>query len=1659
MDFKNVDLKNANTASSKTSIQAEQKPHKPKGFKIALIALAAFFVLFALVLYLLPHFLPIGTIRSIAKTKAREMAGLDVEFGNLRFGWNGNVVIDDLALAPLAPDGTPGEPLLTVKETRTNIALIPLLSGKAIVNSFTMDGFVLKLRREADGNLNLPDVSKLAVADSSQPSVASRPATAARRTRIPLAAAAVNGAAADNLPPIELHQINLKNGILSYVDLPADLDLDVGLDFLRIDGKTLEDPFHFSGRLIPYPHAINLGDLPFSGHAALLKNGAFNPDGEASLEMDVKALSLHEMAQKFGFGDIVPSAQANGLIKAAYKNRKAAVTIPELRFANAILGIDGGKTLTLPDTMASLNAVFDPKPGTVQLGDLSLTNNLAALRATGRIDGINDIAHGVTPAAALDFSGVADFAGTSQYLSGQGFLPQGLPELDGKSTFVGKASLPPQSGGALAPSLSLDFNDGSVQAVDHGSGLVASLELKGVGLKAAANLAAETTVNAAVNFTGVPASVLLPAFGSQPVNGVLNGGAALDHSPQASRVELRLENAQAAIPPTPWCAAANVRDADARIIADLNNDIVEIHTLKATVNNVLQGGVVSGRFTGLMAGNPSGQADAEISGLMDHVKQFLSPVFPHAAIPTVNGDLRGSLRVRMEGRNAEALLKTEVDNTHLVLNIVPGQSQAEVQTPKATLAVLASLNIDAPGKISINSLEADGENATLRYSDVDGSSFQGQTGKALVKAAGHLDTDNNAGQLTALNLDINGVQLALGQSGQQVASLSSGILRIIAASPDHALILPLEGKGEFNFPNVNLGIDNLLFQFGDEHSNFGNVRGRFAVDGYIGQEKRQLINLRAVSLSATPIAINSRGQFDLGSGALLAEYAARVAPAAMSSLLGYLGLPPALLTDAAVTGTVSYNGSVISSKGSTQGQLRTGGNESNPFELAHDLSAAWNPGDRSLALEIRRLDGNVKTQAGEAVATIKAQQSRLLLSRAASKGLLDIRFNGSAGPTRHLALGIAGLFPNMGSLANTLHATQVGGVYNAWLQVQAKDANTLGVKAGTVWQGAALAMNGAPYLSEAAKISASIEGEYGYQSNQARLSQLLFRSESGLMQADGSAVVQLTADQNHVPTGVAHLETDLKFVMADIRKAAMVLPSIIPTDLGLSGRIDGTLRAGGNANDITIQTGVVRFSNFTAAPSPTLEITIPNGQANFGGNINLHMSSRPLGHPWDILRQLNIMNGQASLTGMHAYGKAVNEFSTTFQLENGLATLRSARVTIGDGSEGSIMLSGTADFNRPDPAVNVRLALQHIPLHEFNSEITDYLQVKSGVLNIPGQNGQSAGIAFAGFDKDQILRTIRLDNFTIGTGRVEMETGPVLNVELDKARMIMKQNTTDNRTRRITFSSITGTFLAAGDGVIHMPQEQPLTLTGEDTADFRAFGSVFANHTMDVRVMIAGKIENLIGFTIPNLIPGLSSTTTNITNRLMASMNESAAKGKYGVQVRGPLVSPDISGISALAGQFIADILKSGLVDGLLGSLGKDLPSGVGGIVGDLLTDPKDALKNLPENLLKSPDGPIKGLEQMFGGEDGDNNPLKGLGQMLGGDGQQQQPQQRGGQQQQQQQYQQQQQRSDNPDPRDVIKGLGQMFGVDNHSGSQQQQQNPQQQQQQRRPRLPFGIH
>ncbi|MDR3078273.1 MAG: AsmA family protein, partial [Planctomycetota bacterium] len=411
---------------------------------------------------------------------------------------------------------------------------------------------------------------------------------------------------------------------------------------------------------------------------------------------------------------------------------------------------------------------------------------------------------------------------------------------------------------------------------------------------------------------------------------------------------------------------------------------------------------------------------------------------------------------------------------------------------------------------------------------------------------------------------------------------------------------------------------------------------------------------------------------------------------------------------------------------------------------------------------------------------------------------------------------------------------------------------------------------------------------------------------------------------------------------------AQVFPGALTPDLGLRGKLEGRLVLGSEGADLAIREGRLRFQDFHARLGGNL--SIPSGTAELSGILTPQLERQPAAagqdSPYAALTLVDFRNGRAALAGALLDGKPIDELAGEFQLENGLLTLRAAKASLAGGEA---RMTGTVDFKPLAPAARLRLALRNMPLSLANDEMAEYLSFEKGELSLPADPSQPAEMAFSGFSEAEILQTLRLGNFNFATGPVTLSTGPVLNAELDKARGLMRQDVSGGgKTRVITLTSVTGSANAAGDGILAIPAERPILVTGDNTGDFRVQGRVSGDRSLDLDFFVAGKLENLIGFTLPNIIPNLRNDSDESKSRFMERMNRNAAAGHYVVKVSGSLDSPNLSGIGLLAGRFLTDIVAAAPAEILGGAV--------------------DLVKNAPGALINAPQNLGRGLGRVLGG-------------------------------------------------------------------------------------------
>ena len=707
---------------------------KPRGFKIALCVAAVLLLLFAAFIYFLPHFLPVDYVRGLARDQVRERLGLELDFGNLGFGWNGSVVVNDVTLS--APAGKPGagEPLLSLSEVRTNLAVGPLLSGRIVVNSLAVNGFALRLRREADGTLNLPDFSQLAAFPGGQADDASR---------LSGGAALLSAPASSDIPPIELRQLELNQGTLSFADASQGMKADLGIDFIKITGATLDDPFLISGLALPYPGQPEKGKFSLAGRAALIKNSAFNPAGEAVLEVDILAFAPADLAAGLGQAGLISSGALDGKLKLAYAGGKAMLGLSNFRTSGLSLSLDG-KNIALPDSETGLAAEYDCELGNLVFTDLSLSSGLAKLKAEGRAGPLFSDKDGEAiispPSGSLAFSGDIDFSGVTETLLEIAPELADSPLPQGSGRFAGSLALtePNGNGGDSAAArtigLKLAFSGGDLTLREPERGVALEIGLEGIELQASVGLdqAGEAgEIASTLTLKNVPVSSDLAPLGLAGRLGIgLNGGAAVTRRANGgTAAELRLENTRMQIPETPWAGALDLVSPAISLTYDPGRDELGIAALSLQTPEGMGFSLKPALISGVASGNPSGRLEAEFSAGLEQLSRLAQPLFP-PEVEKLAGQARGVIRAALSEAGASLDLQAGVEAADLRLNLPEGRTQ--IQLPKVEASLKAATGATGAGQASLDSYFAAAGGVMAQFMNKAGDqAVEGRLGEKL----------------------------------------------------------------------------------------------------------------------------------------------------------------------------------------------------------------------------------------------------------------------------------------------------------------------------------------------------------------------------------------------------------------------------------------------------------------------------------------------------------------------------------------------------------------------------------------------------------------------------------------------------------------------------------------------------------------------------------------------------------------------------------------------------------------------------------------------------------------------------------------------------------------------------------------------------------------
>ncbi|MDR3210882.1 MAG: AsmA family protein [Planctomycetota bacterium] len=1508
--------------------------HRPRAFRYALIILAGLCLILVIGLYLLPSFLPVGTIREIINERTREEAGLEVNFANLSFTWNGGLALSGLSVTPLAGEnGETPPPLATLDDVKVDVALSQLLWGNLVVERVSVSGLSLRLARDQNGALALPQPLLRTAAGSGENrggegdgSVSSPP----------------------SIPPLEIHLVEVERAAFSLVGVDGNTEAEVSLDFFRLEGKGLEDPFQLSGRLVPFPSASQgRGAVTFDGSARLVRNFAFDPAGEAELQVRLADLPLDLYASQLGLANLIPAGSLEGEISLAFREGRGVLEVNSLETRGLTLGL--ANPLALPDTSFGGSFDYDPASDQASLTALRVENRVKQVSASGKFTGLKNLASGGFPAGGIDYQGQINLASALELfksIAGDS-QPDNLPTPSGEVGFSGRVELAADSGPTAR--LSLAFQPGTVGL----TGLIPDGEVQfspgGLDLLASLNLGESGELAAALTIREFPLTASIPGF-TQPLGLNVTGGVGVTAhlSGNTMAAELRLEKAELAIPENPWTKALNLTVNDWRLILDLEKDVLRLENASLALNDNIKLGLTGGQFTGILAGNPQGSLDANSSFMLESLAPLAGPSLP-ANPASLKGVLRTAVRAVLGPDKLDLRLNLQVDQLAAGLTI-PGLDLA-VESPQVRLELLAqaerSLN-----QLSLEHLTISNTGLGLSLTDANGDKLSGRVAATTFALAAGFDRSTTTLVLSSLDLKSNGLSLDASRNGQ-TATLAVGNWHILAASQENPARLPLLLDNPVSLPDIQVALDELTFSQdgGGEASRLGNVRVRVAVDSDPASDTSggmPIINLRRAELLASPVAAQARGSYSPGNGRVNLEYAARFAPERVAPLLRYLQIPPELLAAAEVGGNFTWDGVELASVCQAKGALRFNAGAAVPFSLSHDFSFSYQPESQEVQVTIRSFGGSVGKEEGGTALSLSAHPSTLTLGSTGAQGFLDLRLNGEAEPTRQMALGLASLLPELRPIAEKLRTSQAGGASQVWSQIQGKDRETLVFNLGGIWQGAAFALDGQPFLAEAGKLGASCVSEYTYSGRRFNLSKFSFNSDTGQIRGEGSATGVIDLDSAGAFTGLSQLSAAFRFIFGDLTRLAGVFPGLVPSDLGLAGRVDGEFQASGNTQSLTLEKGQLNLRDLKVLPDG-LNLSSSTGTAVFQATLGLNPpgSYRLDDSDYAFLRAFNLAGGAARLDGATVYGQPLNTFEVAFQLITGQLRLDALQVGIaGEPGEsgGRVKVAGQVDFNSAVPAVDIRLGVVTLPLKQFSPEFKEFFTINSGILNLPPTQGENAAVAFRGLTLPEVLASIKLDNFRFATGPLVVETGPEINAQLDHARSLLKMEAKEpNSSDRVfSFTSITGSVVATGQGGLTIPGDAPLYLTGDNTGDFLVRGDIRADQTLQLEAMLANHLEKVLAFSLPSLIPNLSNQPRDEQSQFMNRMNANAQAEHYKLKVTGPMDSPAIGGIPELVGRMLTDIPLAApfAVIGGVVNLGRNvtggLGRGVGGLIGNL---------------------------------------------------------------------------------------------------------------------------
>lgn len=209
-----------------------------------------------------PNFVDWNSYKAQALTQAKTLSGLDVDInGNISLALlpSPRVYVEDVVVKD--PNPASDKPILALKRLDVRIALLPLLSGQVVVNSFNLEEPQVRLTKNAEGKFNYstPEIEAL---------MAQKPSEDAQKQPV----------------AVSFQNISIEHGQFYYKDAAAKVPVEIADLDIAVKADSLKGPFDANGQLKYGEQALKF----------TAKTGEIDADTQsASLNLSAELSGLH----------------------------------------------------------------------------------------------------------------------------------------------------------------------------------------------------------------------------------------------------------------------------------------------------------------------------------------------------------------------------------------------------------------------------------------------------------------------------------------------------------------------------------------------------------------------------------------------------------------------------------------------------------------------------------------------------------------------------------------------------------------------------------------------------------------------------------------------------------------------------------------------------------------------------------------------------------------------------------------------------------------------------------------------------------------------------------------------------------------------------------------------------------------------------------------------------------------------------------------------------------------------------------------------------------------------------------------------------------------------------------------------------------------------